>query len=110
MGWTTGLKECVLNSRITFFPSLWSAPIKGSVVKTMKLGVAIGLFDASFSFSQEIPNTVALKLSGRLNSDVVLLTKFIEEKHYVKNTLLGKVFILEKLIEMKHSLNRIFKT
>jgi len=109
MTWTSGLREYVQNSIITFCPSIWSAPIEGSVVKTLKMGVAIGLFDAEYSFSKEIPNEVAFKLTGILANDIDLLKSLIESKRYIQMAKLGKDHITSRIDEMIKGFDSVFK-
>ena len=109
MSWTSGLKDHVVNSKITFCPSLWSAPIEGSVVKTLNLGVALGVFDSEYSFSKEIPSDSVLILTGSLFKDVELLKEFILSEEYKKIGINGKIFINEKIQKMTINFENIFK-
>jgi hypothetical protein len=78
--WATGLKDRILNASITLCPSVWSAPIEGSVIKTLQLGVPTGLLNAQYSFATEIPDSIALKLTGDITLDVNLLSDVLEGK------------------------------
>lgn len=109
MSWTSGLKEHVINSKITFCPSLWSAPIEGSVVKTLNLGVALGVFDSEYSFSQELPSDSVLILTGSLFKDVESLKEFVLLEKYKKVGIKGKIFINEKIQKMTINFENIFK-
>lgn len=109
MEWTTGLKEYVLSSKLTLCPSIWSAPIEGSVVKTLNLGVALGVFDSEYSFSKEIPNHSVLRLSGYLENDIKLLKEFILLENYREMRDNGKSYIDKKIQEMILNFEKIFK-
>ncbi|WP_433833725.1 hypothetical protein [Flavobacterium anhuiense] len=110
MSWTTGLKECVLNSKLTLCPSIWSAPIEGSVLKTLKLGVALGIFDAEYSFGKEIPDDSVLRLSGNITNDVALIRQFITLKSYTSVGIKGKNYINKKVAKMTLTYNEIFNS
>ncbi|HYD63879.1 hypothetical protein [Azospirillum sp.] len=60
--WETGLEERVRTARLTLVPSMWSAPIEGSLVKSLICSPAVGVVDAETTFSSEIPDDVLLKL------------------------------------------------
>lgn len=109
MNWTTGLKEYVFSSKLTLCPSIWSAPIEGSVVKTLKLGVALGVFESEFSFSNELPDAAVLKLSGNIEKDVELVKRFISSEDYKKVRIKGKNFIEGKISSMIIDFDKKFK-
>lgn len=108
MNWTTGLKSHMLDSKLTLCPSIWSAPIEGSVVKTLNLGIALGIFEAEYSFGKEIPNESVLKLSGNVFDDVKLIREFISSENYMIARINGKKYIEKKILNMISSYNKIF--
>jgi hypothetical protein len=109
MNWTTGLKSYILDSKLTLCPSIWSAPIEGSVVKTLNLGVALGIFDSDCSYGRELPNNSVLRLSGDVVNDVELIRIFISSKEYIKTAINGKNYIDTKVAEMVSKYNKVFK-
>jgi len=110
MRWNSGLKANIRSSKITICPSMWSAPIEGSVVKTLNLGVALGVYDADHSFSQEIPDDAVFRLTGVLDQDVVLLREFISSKYYKLTSVNGKKYINKKIKNMISNYEVFFKT
>jgi hypothetical protein len=110
MNWTTGLKSHILNSKLTLCPSIWSAPIEGSVLKTLNLGIALGVFDAEYSFGQEISNDSVLKLTGNVFSDVELIRQFISSENYIITGKNGKQYIYKKVLDMISRYDKIFKS
>lgn len=108
MNWRTGLKDYILRSKLTFCPSIWSAPIEGSVMKTLKLGVPLALYDAPYGFCHEIPSDVVLKLSGDLEKDCLLLQQFLKNdtNYTIRDS--SKKFALKKLSEMSDSYQKVF--
>lgn len=60
--WETGLEERVRDSRLTLVPSLWSAPIEGSLIKSIISAPAVGVARSDTAYSREIPDDVVLKL------------------------------------------------
>lgn len=110
MNWTTGLKSHMLDSKLTLCPSIWSAPIEGSVVKTLNLGIALGIFETEYSFGKEIPDESVLKLSGNVFDDVKLIREFISSENYKVARVNGKRYIEKKILNMISSYNEIFNT
>lgn len=108
MNWTTGLKSYILDSKLTLCPSIWSAPIEGSVVKTLNLGIALGVFNSDCSFGKELPNNSVLRLSGDIVIDVELIRIFISSKEYISTAINGKKYIDKKVNEMILEYNKIF--
>ncbi len=62
MTWGAGLRKAVMKARIVMTPSLWSAPIEGSVVKSIFLARAVAVARNDTAFSSEIPDDVVLKV------------------------------------------------
>lgn len=61
--WDTGLRERILEARLTLVPSVWSAPIENSLVKSIVVSSGVGVVQNPTSFSNEIPDSVIMKLS-----------------------------------------------
>lgn len=109
MNWGTGLRDYVCSSKLTFCPSVWSAPIEGSVIKTLKLGVALGVFNSDYSFSLELPDSVVLKLTGSIDTDVKLIDKLISTEKYKLVGKEGKSFVENKISNMIQIFDKTFK-
>lgn len=56
--WETGLKEAVLNSKIVFNPSLWSAPIEGALVKSIYFGNLVATVATEFGYEKDVADQV----------------------------------------------------
>lgn len=106
MNWSSGLKQSVVNSKLTLCPSIWSAPIEGSVMKTLKLGVPLAVYDAPFSFGREINNDAVIKLTGDLDVDFNILNNFLIKSNGDVG-LRGKQFAINKINEMVDKLGLI---
>ena len=63
MSWNTGLKQYVINSPLVLVPTLWSSPIEGALIKSISYGNKTAVIQNDTSFSDEIPDKVALKLN-----------------------------------------------
>ena len=68
MSWETGLKEAVAKARLTLVPSLWSAPIEGSLIKSLYYSKAVAVVHAEYSYSSELPSEIIYKLSPEIES------------------------------------------
>jgi len=60
--WESGLREEMEKSRFVVVPSLWSAPIEGSLVKSIVTAEAVVVVENATSFSDELPDGLCLKL------------------------------------------------
>ena len=58
--WETGLKDVVVNSRVTINPSLWSAPIEGALIKSIAYGQRVATVKSEFGYEREISEYVDL--------------------------------------------------
>jgi len=61
--WEDGLRDEIVKSKFVFVPSLWSAPIEGSLVKSIACANAVAVVNNSTSFSDELPSGLVFKLS-----------------------------------------------
>lgn len=84
LNWESGLNSAVSNAKIILCPSIWSAPIEGSIVKSLLLGMKVAVFDFEYSFPSEIPDSIKLKLTGEINKDCELIRNYM--KHEVQNS------------------------
>jgi hypothetical protein len=60
--WEEGLQEEVARARMVVVPSLWSAAIEGSLVKSLVIAKAVAVVHAKGAFSMELPDELLLKL------------------------------------------------
>lgn len=61
MTWETGLREEVRRSRMTFVPSLWSAPVEGALLKSLMLAPRTGVVDVPTAFHREVPDPLLFR-------------------------------------------------
>ncbi len=62
LSWDTGLSAQVQVSPLCLVPSLWTAPIEGSLVKSIAHAPATAVVEDSLSFVRELPEGLVLKL------------------------------------------------
>ena len=62
VNWENGLKWLVGNCGLTLCPSLWSAPIEGALIKSLKYSRSTAVVQNSTSFSSQIPDDIVHKL------------------------------------------------
>jgi hypothetical protein len=60
--WETGLGAAVRDARITVAPSLWSAPIEGALVKSLRWSRAVALRAEPWSYAADLPSGLGLSL------------------------------------------------
>jgi len=60
--WENGLKEYVINSKIILCPSLWSAPIEGTLIKSFIFNGVVALVPSKYSFVNDLPSSIYCKL------------------------------------------------
>jgi hypothetical protein len=83
--WETGLKEYVINAKLTICPSLWSAPIEGALIKSIAYSPMTAAVKTKYGFINDIPNDVILKLDldPIIGSRTVL--KYLNEVSNIKS-------------------------
>ena len=62
MSWASGLAAQVRSTRLSLVPSLWTAPIEASLVKSIAHAPATAVITVPGSFAESLPADVALKL------------------------------------------------
>ncbi len=73
--WSSGLEELVEVSRINLVPSLWSAPIEGSLLKSLYYASAVATIIQDYSFSSELPEDICIRLSPDIESSARVLSE-----------------------------------
>jgi hypothetical protein len=61
--WETGLKEAVMNARYVAVPSLWSAPIEGSLIKSIAYARGVIVAFNETAFCSELPEGLVFTAS-----------------------------------------------
>jgi len=85
MSWETGLKTAVANCKIVINPSLWSAPVEGALLKSIKYNGCVAIVPVDFSFQKEISSDTVIKLDTDINKTVKRLTSIITSKKLIEN-------------------------
>lgn len=104
--WETGLKDLLVQSRVTIVPSLWSAPIEGSLLKSLYYSNVVAIIRSEYSFSSEIPNDCYINLSDNINDSSLLLVRFLQDykklnyksKQWVKSFNASNVISINKFM------------
>lgn len=78
--WEEGLREEVALARMVIVPSLWSAAVEGSLIKSLVLAKAVAVVNAESAFSMELPDNLLLKLPANAEKAALILKKSIHEK------------------------------
>lgn len=64
LSWDTGLAKQVQAAPLCLVPSLWTAPIEGSLVKSIARAPATAVVESSQGFAAELPEGLVLRLPG----------------------------------------------
>lgn len=81
MTWESGLRVAVASARLTVIPSLWSAPIEGALVKSLRDGNIVGAVDVPTGYASSIPSKVVAMLSPDPASAAQQIEHLLEERH-----------------------------
>ena len=85
MSWETGLKTAVVNCKIVINPSLWSAPVEGALLKSIKYNGCVAIVPGDFSFQKEIPLNTVIHLDTDITKSVKILTSILSSKISIEN-------------------------
>lgn len=77
MTWETGLKEHIIHCKMVLVPSLWSAPVEGSLIKSIFYNGRIGVVDTTFGFHKEIPDQFVCRLTPDLGASAEKIRQII---------------------------------
>lgn len=84
MSWATGLKDAVRNAKVVLNPSLWSAPVEGALLKSIKTNGCVAIVPVEYSFQKEIPSNTVIHLSEDLNESVETLVDIVQSDELMK--------------------------
>lgn len=84
MSWETGLKSAIVNAKIVINPSLWSSPVEGALLKSIKFNGCVAIVPVDFSFQKEIPKDVVVHLNESLDSSVITLVNLLNSKNLIE--------------------------
>ncbi len=85
ISWNTGLKEEVSNCKLILVPSLWSAPIEGSLIKSLHIGKKVAVIENKTSFSNEIPDRAIIKLPHNILSATEKIKSIMKSEYKISN-------------------------
>ncbi|MDH5403328.1 MAG: hypothetical protein OEY49_12605 [Candidatus Heimdallarchaeota archaeon] len=67
MTWESGLQQVIEKCKLVVCPSLWSAPIEGAIIKSILHNGCVAIYNAHYSFSNELPENIVVKLGENLD-------------------------------------------
>jgi hypothetical protein len=85
--WETGLKEIVSSAGIVIAPSLWSAAVEGSLVKSLVISNAVAVVNAEGSYSEELPDGLLIKLPKDAKQAAKILKEAVKQKWQTDKTI-----------------------
>jgi hypothetical protein len=108
MRWDTGLNYYVRKAKVVLNLSLWSAPIEGALIKSLKYNGVVAGLNTNFSFCEELNDDLIFKLDNnsieksskslqKLSSNEKLRKRFKEKSSEWINDFLKKNDIIEKI-------------
>lgn len=82
--WNDGLKDILNASSIVICPSIWSAPVEASVIKTMLMRKPVAIIKNTYSFSADLPSNVFIELTGNEDVDSLYLRSLLRAPEKLK--------------------------
>ena len=90
VNWTNGLLEAIMYSKIVLCPSFWSAPLEGSIIKTMLLKRPVAIYINNYSASNTlIPKNCFIPLNGDITNDVKTLFEYLDNTSLLNNLIIS---------------------
>ncbi|MDI1307712.1 MAG: hypothetical protein PSX42_23090, partial [bacterium] len=83
--WETGLYDLVKSAKIIICPSLWSAPVEGSFLKSLYFNGCVAVLKTSYSFVSEIPSSALIELSENIAASVQTLSRILSDDIAINN-------------------------
>jgi hypothetical protein len=83
MTWEGGLMHHVVQSRLTLVPSLWSAPIEGSLIKSIYCAPKVAVVKNPTLFSSELSESLILHLSRDPNKAAMEILRYLNNEKSV---------------------------
>lgn len=62
MRWGSGLREAVMDAKLVYCGTLWSAPVEGALLKSIQMNGAVLVTDAVAGYANDIPPECVLRL------------------------------------------------
>ncbi len=85
MTWYDGLKECIKNCKIVINPSIWSAPVEGALLKSIKFNGCVAIIPSDYSFQKEIPVDAVINLDKSYEKSISILKQTINSEIIIKS-------------------------
>lgn len=106
--WETGLKNLLLQTKVTIVPSLWSAPIEGALIKSLYYSENVAVLKSEYSFASEIPPAYCINLNSdvKISEDILnnyminYSTKNDDAKKWVTDLMNTNEISIKKFIEI----------
>ena len=98
-----------INSKVILCPSLWSAPIEGSLIKSFIFNGVVAAVPSKFSFANDLPEDIYCKLDdSSLERTADKLKELIENEKY-RNLLQinAQNWVYSFLSDNKHVINKL---
>ena len=104
--WNTGLLHILENCKIVINPSLWSSPVEGALLKSIFYNGTVAVVDIEYSFQQELPNNVVIKLTKDIEESKEMLLDIINSKQKISQIKkISKTWYNEYIERSNHSLD-----
>lgn len=78
--WETGLLNLMQHAQIVVNPSLWSASVEGALLKSLFYHGCVAVKPNQYSFTDELPDDIVIRLSNDQEKNVGLLNSFLDNK------------------------------
>jgi hypothetical protein len=98
--WESGLKNVVSQARLVINPSLWSASIEGSLIKSVFYGAMVATVKTEYGFENELSKHVNLiRLPQNMEKASQIVRDILTDGHLADRRLLNRVRLVEFLQE-----------
>ncbi len=113
MSWGTGLKEEIKNATIVLHASIWSSPIEGALIKSIKYNGMVAVLKTEYSFYDELSENIIVGINpDRLSESSQKLSEIlngsdIRDEYKMSSQLWHKEFIAKNCNVAKRILDII---
>ena len=85
INWDYGLADVILKCNIVLCPSLWSAPVESSIIKSMLLCKPVAIITSKYSASNcTYPVGTFINLTGNIEEDILILKSYLNNYKKLK--------------------------
>ena len=79
VNWSNGLADTIIKCKIVLCPSLWSAPVESSIIKSMLLCKPVALMNSKYSATNcTYPKDTFIELKGDIKDDTLILKNYLD--------------------------------